>query len=87
MTCPYHGWAYCLDGQLQRLNPPDSFEGLSCTERKLTQLSVLEQHGLIWVHPTPGGQIDKAETLGLLPHEIQCFGFQHYSHYQTRPCK
>jgi nitrite reductase/ring-hydroxylating ferredoxin subunit len=84
MTCPYHGWAYGLDGQLQRLNPPGSFEGLSCTERNLTRLSVLEQHGLIWVHPTPGGQIDETQTLGLLTHEVQCFGFQHYSHYQTR---
>ncbi len=84
LICPYHGWTYGLDGQLQRLHPPGSFEGLSCAERNLTRLNVLEQHGLIWVHPTPQGQIDVVETLGQLANEIQAFGFQHYVHYQTR---
>jgi nitrite reductase/ring-hydroxylating ferredoxin subunit len=84
MTCPYHGWAYGLDGRLQRLNPPGSFDGLSCAERSLTRLSVLEQHGLIWVHPMPGEPITEAEVLGPLANEVRDFGFQHYSHYETR---
>lgn len=84
MTCPYHGWAYGLDGRLQRLHPPGSFDGLSCTERSLVRLNVVEQHGLIWVHPSPGGLINAAEILGPLANEIRDFGFQHYSHYETR---
>lgn len=84
MTCPYHGWAYGLDGRLQRLNPPGSFDGLSCAERSLARLSVVEQHGLIWVHPSSGGLINTAEILGPLANEIRDFGFQHYSHYETR---
>lgn len=84
LSCPYHGWVYDLHGRLRQLLPNDSFQGLQCAERNLVRLSVLEQDGLIWVHPVPGQRIASPCLSGVLADEIGHYGFQSFSHYETR---
>jgi phenylpropionate dioxygenase-like ring-hydroxylating dioxygenase large terminal subunit len=53
-TCPYHGWAYGLDGRLQHVPHESGFPGLDRDEHGLVPLhDVTEQGGLIFVSIEP----------------------------------
>ncbi|GAB4196272.1 MAG: hypothetical protein Tsb002_29450 [Wenzhouxiangellaceae bacterium] len=62
--CPYHGWVYELDGSLRTVTKEYNFPGLDCSKKGLIELPVLEHKGLIWIHPTPGAEIDLKDYLG-----------------------
>lgn len=68
-TCPYHGWSYATDGALRRV-PHDGFPDLDVSEFGLQELPSEERHGLLWVIPTPGADIDVAAFLGPVDDEL-----------------
>jgi phenylpropionate dioxygenase-like ring-hydroxylating dioxygenase large terminal subunit len=54
LSCPYHGWAYGLDGSGVSRRRGEHFDG---DVAALTTLPVREQHGIIWVSADPAGSI------------------------------
>lgn len=55
-VCPYHGWAYQLDGELSHVPHEAGFPGLDKSCNGLVPVEVREQYGLIYVvqDPVPG---------------------------------
>jgi phenylpropionate dioxygenase-like ring-hydroxylating dioxygenase large terminal subunit len=76
-SCPYHGWTYNQDGTLRRV-PSDGFPNLKVEQFGLTELSCEERHGLIWVVPTPGLEIDVAMYLGPIDDELAQYPLERY---------
>jgi phenylpropionate dioxygenase-like ring-hydroxylating dioxygenase large terminal subunit len=68
-TRPYHGWTYGRDGALLRV-PRDGFPNLDPAKSGLAELPCEARHGLIWVVPTPGAEIDVARHLGPVDNEL-----------------
>ncbi|MCI0389716.1 MAG: Rieske 2Fe-2S domain-containing protein [Acidobacteria bacterium] len=48
-VCPFHGWAYGLDGRLLHVPHEDGFPGLDKTARGLAPVESKEMHGLVFV--------------------------------------
>ena len=63
-ACPFHGWTYNRDGTLRSINRPDGFTGLERADFGLIRLPIEERHGLVWVIPAPGGNLDLRTYLG-----------------------
>ncbi len=57
-SCPYHGWAYSLDGELVGILNPEMFGELDTSCLGFTPLPVAERAGLIFVVLTPGAPLD-----------------------------
>lgn len=85
--CPYHSWAYDLDGEL--LGQPlarDAFEGLDRCDFGLARVPVAERFGLIFARLEPGSQAPieiEAELHGLGP-EIASYGFDGWRFFAER---
>ena len=76
-TCPYHGWTYGRDGALLRV-PRDGFPNLDTANSGLVELPCESRHGLIWVVPTPGTEIDVAKHLGQVDDELAQYPLDGY---------
>lgn len=63
-SCPYHNWSYGKDGSLRGLPHADGFEGMDRSEYGLVEFPCEVRHGLIWVVPTVGAELDIAAVLG-----------------------
>lgn len=83
-TCPYHGWNYDLNGKLRQLTPQNSFGSLTCADRSLVALPVVEKYGFIWVYPTPDSVPDIDGHLAGLGSEFAAYNFKDFAHYETR---
>jgi phenylpropionate dioxygenase-like ring-hydroxylating dioxygenase large terminal subunit len=87
IKCPYHSWAYDLDGDL--LGQPlarDAFEGLERTGLGLVRVPVAERFGLVLVRigGERSGPVDvEAELAGLGP-EIADWGFERWQYFDER---
>lgn len=64
LTCPYHAWAYGMDGNLRGVSGESTFGTFDKSERNLIQLPVVESAGIIFVCLTPGVEIDIDSWLG-----------------------
>lgn len=87
LVCPYHGWAYRLDGSLRGVPDERSFPGVDKCTHGLRPVPVAEHGGMIWVVPSPDAdpKLDIAAFLGPeLDAEIQAFGLPNYHHFETR---
>lgn len=73
LVCPFHGWVYGLDGSLTAVTKPYAFPGLNYCEYSLQELPVVEQNGLIWIHPTPGATLDPVSYLGAIGDDMEHF--------------
>jgi phenylpropionate dioxygenase-like ring-hydroxylating dioxygenase large terminal subunit len=87
VKCPYHSWAYDLDGEL--LGQPlarDAFEGLERSEFGLIKVPVAERFGLILarVGAAPGDPIDVEAELHGLGAEIGSFEFDSWRFLDQR---
>ena len=83
-VCPYHAWTYDDKGNLRNLVPSKGFPGLDKQDRNLVQLPCAEKDGFIWVSPVPGGPLDPDALLSGLAPELASYGFENYSHFETR---
>jgi phenylpropionate dioxygenase-like ring-hydroxylating dioxygenase large terminal subunit len=83
-TCPYHAWAYGLDGTLVGRPEEAAFPGIERTTHGLTPLAAAERHGLLWVHPAVGAGCDPAGHLGDLDTELAGFGLGGFHPYGSR---
>ncbi|GAA4484565.1 hypothetical protein GCM10023094_38000 [Rhodococcus olei] len=63
-ACPYHNWSYGKDGALQGLPHAEGFDGMDRTEYGLVEFPCEVRHGLVWVVPTVGAELDIAAVLG-----------------------
>jgi phenylpropionate dioxygenase-like ring-hydroxylating dioxygenase large terminal subunit len=94
-TCPYHAWAYGLEGDLRAI-PGAGFSGLDRQALGLIELPSAERAGLIWVLPEPatatGSDRDRALDLGPtveahlgdgLLADLEAFGLADHHHYRT----
>ncbi len=85
LKCPYHSWAYDLDGEL--LGQPlarDAFEGLERSEFGLVRVPVAERFGLILARLGSDEPIDvEAELCGVGP-EIGTFDFESWHFFGER---
>ena len=86
-TCPYHAWAYALDGRLAGTGDESAFAGLDRGDRGLVQLPAAERHGLVWVQPSPvragedGETIDVDGFLGGLAADFAAWGIGETVHH------
>jgi nitrite reductase/ring-hydroxylating ferredoxin subunit len=84
-NCPYHGWAYSLDGRLRSM--PDgehSFPNIDRIQFGLIEFAVAEWHGLIWVVPTEGAHFSAEEYFGMaLGEELAAIGLDAFHLYRT----
>ena len=70
MICPYHGWAYNLDGTLRGIANKDTFPPMQAEKWGLKQLEMEVWNGLIFIRFQPGPQPTVAEILGRFDEEI-----------------
>lgn len=81
-VCPYHAWTYGLDGTLLSVVHPEGFPDLDKACHGLTALPAAEGHGMIFVRPSPGPEIDLAEWLGEIDRDFNGFGFENHVMYE-----
>jgi phenylpropionate dioxygenase-like ring-hydroxylating dioxygenase large terminal subunit len=81
-TCPYHAWAYSLDGALVARPNDDSFADAPRCDFGLTRLPAVEANGILWVTPSPGPDIKL--NLGRLDADLKAFGLENFHPFSTR---
>jgi nitrite reductase/ring-hydroxylating ferredoxin subunit len=80
LVCPYHAWAYSMDGALAGMPRPDTFPGLEKADYGLAELPSTESGGLIWLSREAS---DFADAHGLAP-EFDAFGLAGHHLYRRR---
>ena len=80
LVCPYHAWAYRLDGSLAGLPRPDAFPGLDRKDYGLRELPSVEAGGLIWFAWAESG----FEDARALAPEFEAFGLAGHHLYRRR---
>lgn len=73
MVCPYHNWAYGMDGKLIAVPLEESFPHLDKSCRSLKALPCEVRHGFIWVNPNPEGTLDLDKHLGDIANDLDAF--------------
>jgi len=68
-VCPYHGWAYALDGRLRGVPHEYGFPGLDKELHGLAPVAAVERLGLVFVTQDQPGLADR--SLGRLPDLIE----------------
>ncbi|MFV8317302.1 aromatic ring-hydroxylating oxygenase subunit alpha [Mycobacterium sp. 23] len=75
LTCPWHAWSYDLRGTLVGVAHAPTFGDIDKTINGLIELPSAERHGLLFVVPTPGEDIDVDTALAELGPELADLGF------------
>lgn len=81
LICPYHAWAYALDGRLTGLPRADAFPGMNKETLGLKRLPTLEAGGLIWFSFDEEADFGDAATLGA---DFDAFGLGSQHLYRRR---
>ena len=74
LVCPYHGWAYELDGRLRHRLHAETFDGIDPATLNLVELPCDEAGGLIFVKRTPGPAFSASAFLHPLDQHLQWLG-------------
>lgn len=74
MICPYHGWAYNLDGTLRGAAQPGTFPPLDPVEWGLKPLETEIWQGFVFVRFQPGDQPPVAEIMSRFDDELAPYG-------------
>ena len=80
LICPYHAWAYALDGSLAGVPRPDTFPELDKAAHHLRELPSVEAGGLIWF--AFDEDADFSEASSLAP-EFDAFGLSGHHLYRS----
>ena len=84
LVCPFHGWAYTLDGQLRGRPEDDSFS-TAPEDCALRRLPVSERHGVVVVGLDPAlPQRTVDEALNEVGDELSAFDFGDYRPLERR---
>lgn len=86
-VCPYHSWSYKLNGCFNSRPFEEGFQGSDHADLGLRKLPLIEQHGLIFVRPSPGDPIDAAAVFAGLEQDIASFGLERYVPFEARDQK
>lgn len=87
-VCPFHNWAYDLEGCLFSVPQEYGFPDLDYSEHNLVELPVEERDGLVWIHPTPGAEMDLDAYLGPFNEDLKHFDLDELVSYRkTRVVK
>lgn len=68
--CPFHAWTYGNRGDLIAINRAERFGEIDKASHGLVELPSAEGYGMLWVKPTPGGEIDVERCLGGLESDM-----------------
>jgi len=69
-VCPYHAWAYGLDGGLRHIPHEYGFDDLNKCEHSLVPVSAFERHGLIFVTQEESDNLGALDALDEMPRLI-----------------
>ena len=69
-SCPFHAWTYDSRGSLIAVNREQRFGPIDKSRFSLIELPAAERHGMLWVKPTPGGEIDVDDHLSGLEDDM-----------------
>lgn len=75
IRCPYHAWAYRLDGSLLVAPAMDHTVDFNPAAHSLVSIRLQEWNGLLFLNFDPQAA-DLRETLGNLPDTLGCYHFQ-----------
>lgn len=82
-VCPYHAWAFDLEGRLIGRPEEHAFDDAPREAHGLVSVAAVESDGLLWVAPTPDLAIDLDSHLGALGTELAGYGLAGFHHYKT----
>jgi nitrite reductase/ring-hydroxylating ferredoxin subunit len=68
--CPFHAWTYDHEGKLVGIPKEGHFGEVDRECHSLVALPAAERHGLLWVSPEPGADLDVDALLGDLGPEL-----------------
>ena len=77
-VCPYHHWAYDLDGTLKNVPLPETFEGVDLSCRNLKEVPSETRHGFIWAQIDGSKPLDLDVHLHSLNSDLQSFDTEHH---------
>jgi phenylpropionate dioxygenase-like ring-hydroxylating dioxygenase large terminal subunit len=84
IMCPYHAWTYGLDGVLKTRPLEWGFDDMPKTSCSLHSVAVAEKYGLVFAQARPSPAIDVDRLLEGMQSEIAEYGFERYTHFETR---
>jgi phenylpropionate dioxygenase-like ring-hydroxylating dioxygenase large terminal subunit len=79
-SCPFHAWTYDNNGALIGLPKGEHFGAMDRACLGLVELPAQERHGLLFVHPRAGGDLDAPALLAGLDPEFEAWDFQSLVH-------
>ena len=76
IVCPYHGWAYGLDGAIRGIARQETFPEMDRDKFGLIPLNMEIWHGFIFIKFKNSDQPSVKETMARFEHEINDYGLE-----------